>query len=144
VAYSNRFLSLSAHATVTIWPVQRLNIRPAYPLIKEQPMVELSDDRIAQLEKLVSSLRHDVRGIVTPVALAADHLHKSSDPAIQRSAARIDKMIERLVLRLNLTYGLVPPTPGIAAAPLSRLASRMADKAGAPILTSQLRVKVLA
>jgi hypothetical protein len=73
-------------------------------------MVELSEDRIEQLEKLVSSLRHDVRGIVTPVALSADHLHKSSDPATQRSATRIDEMIERLVLRLNSTYGLVPPS----------------------------------
>jgi hypothetical protein len=117
---------------------------PATHLSKNNPMVELSEDRIAQLEKLVSSLRHDVRGIVTPVALAADHLHKSSDPAIQRSAAGIDEMIERLVLRLNSTYGLVPPTSGIAAAPLSRLASRKADKADAPILISQLRVKILA
>ena len=73
-------------------------------------MVELSEDRVEQLEKLVSSLRHDVRGIVTPVALAAYHLYKSSDPAIQRSAARIDEMVERLVLRLNSTYGLVPPS----------------------------------
>ena len=32
-------------------------------------MVDWSDDRIDQLEKLVTSLRHDVRGIVTPVAL---------------------------------------------------------------------------
>ena len=71
-------------------------------------MVELSEDRVEQLEKLVSSLRHDVRGIVTPVALAAYHLNKSSDPAIQRSAARIDEMVERLVLRLNSTYELVP------------------------------------
>jgi P22 tail accessory factor len=107
-------------------------------------MVELSEDRVEQLEKLVSSLRHDVRGIVTPVALAADHLHKSSDPAIQRSAARIDEMIERLVMRLNSTYGLVPPTSGIAVAPLSRLALHEADKAGAPILASQLRVEILA
>jgi hypothetical protein len=73
-------------------------------------MVELPEDRVQQLEKLVSSLRHDVRGIVTPVALAAYHLYKSSDPAIQHSAARIDEMVERLVLRLNSTYGLVPPS----------------------------------
>ena len=73
-------------------------------------MVELSEDRVEQLEKLVSTLRHDVRGIVTPVALATYHLYKSSDPAIQHSAARIDEMVERLVLRLNSTYGLVPPS----------------------------------
>ena len=73
-------------------------------------MVELSEDRVEQLEKLVSSLRHDVRGIVTPAALATYHLYKSSDPAIQRTAARIDEMVERLVVRLNSTYGLVPPS----------------------------------
>jgi hypothetical protein len=73
-------------------------------------MVDLSEHRVEQLEKLVTSLRHDVRGIVTPVALAAHHLHKRSDPVSQHSAAMIDKMIDRLVLRLNSTYGLVPPT----------------------------------
>jgi hypothetical protein len=89
-------------------PVRHFNIRS--PRSKEDPMVELSEDRVEQLEKLVSSLRHDVRGIVTPVALATYHLYKSSDPAIQRSAARIDEMVERLVLRLKSTYGLVPPS----------------------------------
>jgi hypothetical protein len=108
VRYSSRFLSLTAHAPVTLYPVRHFNIRP--PLIKEDPMVELSEDRVEQLEKLVSTLRHDVRGIVTPVALATYHLYKSSDPAIQHSAARIDEMVERLVLRLNSTYGLVPPS----------------------------------
>ncbi len=76
-------------------------------------MVELSEDRVEQLEKLVSTLRHDVRGIVTPVALATYHLYKSSDPAIQHSAARIDEMVERLVLRLNSTYGLVQQLRGV-------------------------------
>jgi P22 tail accessory factor len=71
-------------------------------------MVDLSEDRIEQLETLVTSLRHDVRGIVTPVALAAHHLHKRSDSVSQHSAAMIDKMIDRLVLRLNSTYELVP------------------------------------
>jgi hypothetical protein len=107
-------------------------------------MVELSEDRVEQLEKLVSSLRHDVRGVVTPVALSADHLHKSSDPAIQRSAARIDEMIERLVLLLNSTYGLVPPICGFAAAPLSLLVLHGASETDASILASQARIRILA
>ena len=77
-------------------------------------MVDDSDDRIDQLEKLVTSLRHDVRGIVTPVALAAHHLHKRSDSVSQHSAAMIDKMIDRLVLRLNSTYEQVPPSRDFA------------------------------
>ena len=105
---SSRSLSLTAHAPVTMCPVRPFNIRP--PRSKEDPMVELSEDRLEQLEKLVSTLRHDVRGIVTPVALATYHLYKSGDPAIQHSAARIDEMVERLVVRLNSTYGLVPPS----------------------------------
>ena len=102
-------------------------------------MVDDSDDRIDQLEKLVTSLRHDVRGIVTPVALAAYHLYKSSDPAIQRSAARIDEMVERLVLRLNSTYGLVPPscdrvrhTPALHNWP-NNVADATRDKADASV-----------
>ena len=77
-------------------------------------MVDWSEDRIDQLEKLVTSLRHDVRGIVTPVALAAHHLHKRSDSVSQHSAAMIDNMIDRLVLRLNSTYEQVPPSRDFA------------------------------
>ena len=90
-------------------------------------MADVSEDRMEQLEKLVTSLRHDVRGIVTPVALAAHHLHKRSDPISQHSAATIDKMIDRLVLRLNSTYELVPPTSNVAAAPLSLHEADSAD-----------------
>jgi Enoyl-(Acyl carrier protein) reductase len=103
------------------------------PARRNGAMMELSEHRIEQLEKLVSSLRHDVRGIVTPVALAAHHLHKKGDPVSQHSAAMIDKMIERLVLRLNSTYGLVPPSSGVAAAPLSLLVLHAVDEAKAPI-----------
>ena len=102
-------------------------------------MVDNSDDRIDQLEKLVTSLRHDVRGIVTPVALAAHHLHKRSDSVSQHSAAMIDKMIDRLVLRLNSTYGLVPPScDRVRHAPASRnwrnkVADATHDKADAAV-----------
>jgi hypothetical protein len=77
-------------------------------------MVDWSEDRIDQLEKLVTSLRHDVRGIVTPVALAAYHLQRKSDSVSQHSAAMIDQMIDRLVLRLNSTYEQVPPSRDFA------------------------------
>jgi hypothetical protein len=68
--------------------------------------------RVEELERLVSALRHDLRGAITPAALIADRLRHNSDPAIQRSAARIAQMVERILTRLNATYDLVPPSGG--------------------------------
>jgi signal transduction histidine kinase len=72
-------------------------------------MEQAPQDRIEQLEKLVATLRHDLRGVVTPAALIADRLRNSSDPTIQRSAARITDVVERILARLNATYDIVPP-----------------------------------
>ena len=72
-------------------------------------MEEPTEARLEQLENLVSALRHDLRGAVTPVALIADRLRHNSDPAIQRSAARLAEVVERVLARLTATYDLVPP-----------------------------------
>jgi hypothetical protein len=72
-------------------------------------MDQSSQERIAQLERLVSNLRHDIRGIITPAALVAEGLRGNADPAVQRLASRIADMIERIVARLNATQQLVPP-----------------------------------
>lgn len=72
-------------------------------------MEQTAADRVQQLEKLVSSLRHDLRGLITPASLVADRLQHNDDPAIQRSANMIAGVIERVVARLNATYELVPP-----------------------------------
>jgi hypothetical protein len=61
---------------------------------------------------LVSALRHDLRGAITPAALIADRLRHHSDPAIQRSATRIAEVVERVLSRLTATYDLVPPRGG--------------------------------
>jgi hypothetical protein len=72
-------------------------------------MTQSPEDRIDQLERLVSSLRHDLRGIVTPAALVADGLMRNTDPAVRRTALRISDMVERIVSRLNATNQIVPP-----------------------------------
>jgi hypothetical protein len=72
-------------------------------------MEQSAEARTEQLEKLVSSLRHDLRGAVTPVALLADRLKMNGDPAVQRSASMIATVVERIVTTLNRTYDVVPP-----------------------------------
>jgi hypothetical protein len=73
---------------------------------------EATQGRVEELEKLVSALRHDLRGAITPAALIADRLRHSSDPAIQRSAARLAEVVDRILARLTATYDLVPPRGG--------------------------------
>ena len=68
--------------------------------------------RVEELEKLVSALRHDIRGALTPAALIADRLRSNSDPAIQRAADRITAVVERVISRLNATHDIVPPRGG--------------------------------
>jgi hypothetical protein len=75
-------------------------------------MAESTQARVEELEKLVSALRHDLRGAITPAALIADRLRHSSDPAIQRSANRLAGVVERILARLTSTYDLVPPRGG--------------------------------
>lgn len=72
------------------------------------PVDNLEVKRIEALERLVSSLRHDLRGLVTPAALIADRLRQSGDPDVQRSAERITGVVERVIVTLNATYELVP------------------------------------
>jgi hypothetical protein len=76
------------------------------------PMEKAQLERIAQLEGLVSSLRHDLRGIITSGALIADYMQGHSDPGVQRCAKRIAGMIARILARLDQTYDLVPPRGG--------------------------------
>jgi hypothetical protein len=82
------------------------------------PMPQSAQDRIDELEQLVSRLRHDVRGSLATVALLADRLMLSSDPAIQRSAARLTAVIERTISMLNGTNELVPPRGSQAGGPV--------------------------
>jgi hypothetical protein len=77
-----------------------------------QEMVQMeqsADGRVEQLEKLVRTLRHDLRGSLTPALLIADRLKMNSDPAIQRSGIVIATAVERILFRLSATYDLVPP-----------------------------------
>ncbi len=65
--------------------------------------------RVEQLEALVSRLRHDLRGVITPAALVGDQLRVHKDPAMQRAGTRIGEMVDRVLQTLDETYRHVPP-----------------------------------
>ncbi len=61
--------------------------------------------RLAALEAKTSSLRHDLRGILSPALLTAERLLSHEDPAIRRAGEMMVKTVERASARLAETKG---------------------------------------
>ena len=74
--------------------------------------------KVEQLEALVSRLRHDLRGVITPAALVGDQLREHSDPAMQRAGTRIAEMVRRVLEKLDETYCHVPARGSRSAGPV--------------------------
>ncbi len=72
-------------------------------------MADAAQSRVEELERLVSELRHDLRGAVSPAALIADRLRQNADPALQRSGKTIGIVVERVLAILDATCQVVPP-----------------------------------
>lgn len=64
--------------------------------------------RLTALEAATSSLRHDVRGMLSPALLVADRLLAHSDPKVVRAGETVIKAINRAIERLTETR---PPPP---------------------------------
>ncbi len=58
-------------------------------------------DRREAPEKTASALRHDLRGILSPIVLVADRLQGNADPAIQRAAQVLLQSVDRAIARLD-------------------------------------------
>ncbi len=67
-----------------------------------------AEQRIVELEQLVSRVRHDVNGALTPALMAADRLRSSTDPAVSAAAEKIAASILRATAILKGTRGTVP------------------------------------
>ncbi len=66
-------------------------------------------ERIRVLEKLVSNVRHDVNGALTPALMVADSLRSHADPRVQRAGSKIGESILRVTALLRSTRETVPP-----------------------------------
>ena len=60
-------------------------------------------ERLAMLEAATSSLRHDLRGLLSPALLVADRLLAHADPAVVRAGETVVKAISRAEARLRET-----------------------------------------
>ncbi len=67
-----------------------------------------AEQRIVELEQLVSHTRHDVAGALTPALMVADRLRSHADPAVSAAGEKIAASILRATAILKATRGPVP------------------------------------
>lgn len=88
-------------------------VRPLSPLGSGTPGV-LRDEaakqraQLAALESAMSSLRHDLRGLLSPAVLVSDRLVAHSDPKVVRAGETVMGAITRATDRLAMTRDLAP------------------------------------
>ncbi len=89
------------------WMVRHLTDRARAPSVQPIPTVQADDSiaRLAALEAKTSSLRHDLRGILSPALLTAERLLGYEDPIIRRAGEIMVKTVERASARLAETKG---------------------------------------
>jgi hypothetical protein len=73
-----------------------------------------ADEQLADLRGRTASLRHDLRGILSPALLTADRLADSQDPAIRKAADILIRTVDRATARLAET---TPPAQSAAKSP---------------------------
>jgi hypothetical protein len=76
-------------------------------------------NRLKALERNVTSLRHDLRGILSPALLTADRLLENENPAMRRVAEVVIRTVDRATNRLAETK-LGAPESANKATPLER------------------------
>ena len=76
--------------------------------------------RLAELERLIASVRHDVSGALTPALMVADGLQSHADPKVQRAGGKIADSILRATKLLKATRDVVPPVRRAASDPAAR------------------------
>ncbi len=66
-------------------------------------LAEQAQARLAELEASTSSLRHDLRGILSPSLMLADRLLDHADPKVRRVGEVMVQTVERCSERLRQT-----------------------------------------
>jgi hypothetical protein len=93
--------------------------REALSLTQELEVATQSINRLKALERNVTSLRHDLRGILSPALLTADRLVDNENPALRRVADVVIRTVDRATARLSETK-LGATESANKAAPLER------------------------
>lgn len=75
----------------------------------QDPEIARKLQRLAELEEAMSSLRHDIRGMLAPALLVTDRLLAHADPKVVRAGETVMKAVRRAEERLVATRSSEPP-----------------------------------
>ena len=71
-----------------------------------------AESRVAELEQLISTLRHDIRGALSSARLVTDRMRDDPDARMQKFGATIDRSTQRILDYLDQTRKVVPSKGG--------------------------------
>lgn len=106
-------LAAVAAGAVAYGALLALVVRPLAPLGPDAPaqltaQIEAQRTRLATLETTTASLRHDLRGMLSPAMLVSDRLLTHADPKVVRAGETIVRSIGRVTERLAATRRSAP------------------------------------
>ena len=81
------------------------------------PGHDAAQARIEAIEAGVASLRHDLRGALSPALIFSDRLAASPDPAIRKAGEAVVRSIEQASALIAASKTLGPPGGGAARPP---------------------------
>ena len=82
-----------------------LEARSPAPVVVEDPAVA----RLAVLEREMSTLRHELRGALSPALMVSDRLLRSEDPLIRRAGDAVVRSVERATTLIGQDQARRPP-----------------------------------
>jgi uncharacterized protein HemX len=110
-------------AALAVWlfmsPAAEAARKEVAGLRQELEVATQATNRLKALERNVTSLRHDLRGILSPALLTADRLLENENPALRRVAEVVIRTVDRATHRLAETK-LGATESANKAAPLER------------------------
>ena len=77
------------------WLQDRVPAPLPVPVPVPVPVEDPAVARLATLEREMSSLRHELRGALSPALMVSDRLLKSEDPLIRRAGDTVVRSVER-------------------------------------------------
>ena len=69
--------------------------------------------RLAELEREMSALRHELRGALSPALMVSDRLLRNDDPLIRRAGDAVVRSIERATALIGQDTAAQKPTPPV-------------------------------
>ena len=73
------------------------------------PVEDPAIAHLAELEREMSTLRHELRGALSPALMVSDRLLRSEDPLIRRAGEAVVRSVERATALIGQDQRRVPP-----------------------------------